>query len=77
MPNIFEQAAAALSCTDIERKQVLTAALHRDWQHGRLDSAPMAIAAEGGRPLKPELVPPDQLPRRLMNSAEGRAAMIH
>lgn len=30
-----------------------------------------------GRPKKPALVPPKQLQRRAMNTAEGRAALIH
>ena len=48
---------------------------------GELQSDParplIAHAAIPGRPAHPALVPPKQVQRRAMNTAEGRAALIH
>jgi uncharacterized ferritin-like protein (DUF455 family) len=77
MANVFEQAAAALACTDPDHKLTLTAALSADWLAGRLDAAVCHIAIEAGRPAKPELVPPAELPSRGAHVPEGRAALIH
>jgi uncharacterized ferritin-like protein (DUF455 family) len=77
MPNVYAQAAAALACPDPERKLALTSALREDWLAGRLDAESQTLAATAGRPDRPALVPPAQLPARAAHTPEGRAALIH
>ncbi|HEY0664823.1 MAG TPA: ferritin-like domain-containing protein [Gallionella sp.] len=52
-----------------------------DWSAGRiaLDMQSALAAAQGipGRPARPELVAPRLVKRRAMNTAEGRAVLIH
>lgn len=71
-------ALQALTLSDPQQKcqQVAwlwEAALHTDI-HATLSAPAQSIP---GRPDKPALVPPKQLQRRAMNTAEGRAALIH
>lgn len=77
MPNVYAQAAAALACSDPDRKLALTAALREDWLAGRLDNAPQTLVVTAGRPDRPTLVPPAQLSSRAAHTLEGRAALIH
>ena len=78
MHNVFEQAAAALSCADVEHKLMLTAALQQDWANGKLSSSsPLNLPLACGRPARPELVAPAQLPARGAHTPEGHAALIH
>jgi len=54
--------------------------LHADWQAGRIDLATAATRIpidQPGQPEKPELVPPQQVPRRRASTLPGRAALIH
>ena len=52
-----------------------------DWRAGRIGLAAAAALdaqpAIPGRPPRPELVAPQAVPRRAMNTAEGRAAAVH
>jgi uncharacterized ferritin-like protein (DUF455 family) len=77
MANVFEQVAAALACSDPNKKLALTAALATAWQAGVLDANARTLTVEVGRPARPELVPPAQLPSRGAHTREGRAALIH
>lgn len=77
MSNVYIQAAAALACPDPDAKLAMTAALAADWQAGRLDCTSCALMPVVGRPEKPMLVPPAQLPARGAHTLEGRAALIH
>jgi len=50
------------------------------WRSGALmsrDARPPRPIGEPGRPAKPELVHPRELPRRRLGSEEGRAALLH
>lgn len=61
-------------------KVALTQALWADWQQGRVDASEVtarAGIASPGRPQKPLLVSPMQVPRRRLGSRVGHAAMIH
>lgn len=63
--------AAKLSCVH---------ALQADWQAGRLDPSVETARIpvdRPGRPPKPELVPPQQVPRRRADTVPGRAALVH
>lgn len=77
---LFSASLEALTEPDTERKCLLAEALYRNWMKRQVHldegAAPIAIA-EPGRPARPELIPPLQVPRRKMTTPAGRAAMIH
>jgi uncharacterized ferritin-like protein (DUF455 family) len=55
-------------------------ALYADWQAGRLDAASGAARTpidQPGQPEKPELIPPQLVPRRRTDTLAGRAALVH
>lgn len=66
---------------DPQIKAASTIALKRSWDTGCLTLDPAARfssnAAIPGRPVQPTLVSPRELERRPMNTAAGRAALIH
>jgi uncharacterized ferritin-like protein (DUF455 family) len=74
---------AARSCLlecDLERKLALTDTTAVAWQAGMLALDGWSDAAdivEAGRPVRPELVHPNRLPRRRLGSEQGRLALIH
>lgn len=75
-----ESALACLLAADPDRKMQLTRETAEAWRKGRL-SAPSGgeprTLDEPGRPQRPELVHPRDLPRRTLAHDEGRAALIH
>ena len=78
--NLFVAAHACLICDDVAEKCRLVVAMFEDWQAGRLDADPaveLPDVTEAGRPPRPELVAPRDLPRRRLGSPGGLAAMIH
>lgn len=78
MESLFPRLANALAATDIESKLTLTRTLAEDWLQGRLDwrdHRPCELVC--GRPEKPELIPPKQVPQRSPATAEGRARLLH
>ena len=79
MQNVHRAALDCLENRDLEQKLALATALHADWRAGRLavgtDDFPRGDLA--GRPERPPLVAPSQLPRRGIGTAEGHAALIH
>jgi len=55
-------------------------ALQADWRAGRVDlatEAPRVPIDQPGRPEKPGLIPPQQVPRRRADTLPGRAALVH
>lgn len=55
-------------------------ALYATWLRNELkpeEGWPVEVIEEPGRPLRPELVPPLDVPRRKMTTPKGRAALIH
>jgi len=78
--NLHLAARAALAESDVESKLAAAAYLWSDWQMGHLvpvawtDPEPIV---EAGRPSRPELVPPQRVPRRELSHPEGHAALIH
>lgn len=80
MPDFYHRVEAAILATDAATKCKLTARLHRSWQEDcqidDLDSEILPID-DPGRPEKPELVDPRQLPRRSFASDSGRICMLH
>ncbi len=80
MENLFEAAARALLEPDVEAKleqvEALAGRLPPD-RHALEPRPGLPGTLEAGRPARPPLVPPGQVPRRRLGSAEGRAAMLH
>ena len=80
-PTLSERTRHCLLLADPDAKIAALNTLHADWQQGIVplpdstDSA-QTIAAPG-RPEKPQLVPPQQVPRRSAGTPEGHAALIH
>ena len=80
MENLF---AAAYRCIMINAPGEKVTATHRLVQHWRasqlaLDNKEPPVQIETpGRPDKPVLVHPRELPRRSFHTAEGRAALLH
>lgn len=78
--NLHAAARQALVECQVEAKLDATDRLWSAWQAGRLaiaawnDPAPVL---EAGRPARPQLVPPEDLPRRELGHPEGHAALIH
>lgn len=72
-------ALQALCEADLERKLALAAALQA--QAATLSIAPEASFTEPdalpGRPARPELIEPKRVPQRSVQTAEGRAGLIH
>ena len=78
--NIFAAAAECIAESDAAEKARLSRATAARWRAGELPltsaSAPGAITAPG-RPPRPLLVSPRELPRRGFHTLDGRAALIH
>lgn len=80
MTDLFERAGACLACADVDEKCRLVAALVADWRRGGLSAGaapPPPPIGEPGRPPRPRLVAPRDLPRRRAGSAQGQAALLH
>ncbi|MCL5060588.1 MAG: ferritin-like domain-containing protein [Candidatus Thermoplasmatota archaeon] len=72
--------AACLQTREPAAKVACAHALVADWQAGRLDVAADAARTpidRPGQPEKPELIPPQKVPRRRADTPPGRAALIH
>ena len=72
-------AIEALSEADLDLKVASVNALSRDWFQRRLSlrQGQVILPARPGRPQKPELLPPSQVPRRRIGTLKGRVALIH
>lgn len=80
MTQLFPEAKACLDQCDPQRKQDMTQALVAAWSRGELstlESGPPEYIGEAGRPPKPALVEPRQVPHRKLTTAAGRVALIH
>lgn len=80
MESLFDAAARCLAAGEIETKLHLTRQTAQAWRDGLLAlqsrSKPEPVE-EPGRPMKPELVAPVDVPKRRLNTKEGLAALIH
>jgi len=80
MSGFFASVEKCLCELDPQRKQELTIELVENWQNSEIDpkerelTVPVDIA---GRPSKPLLVAPRELPRRSIHNPEGCAALVH
>ena len=81
MATLFEAARACLDATDVDDKVALTQRYAEAFARGELavpaDAPPPDPIRMPGRPAKPTLVHPRDLPRRGLGSVPGRAAFIH
>jgi uncharacterized ferritin-like protein (DUF455 family) len=78
--NLHAAARAVLAETRSEEKLAAAERLRADWQAGRLESAPCPDnhpLTEAGRPDRPQLALPRDMPKRDLSRPEGHAALIH
>ncbi|WP_193313922.1 ferritin-like domain-containing protein [Xanthomonas sp. LMG 12462] len=79
--DLYQAARACLDAADPDEKVALTQRHAAAWRDGALAVPAAAPPPEPirmpGRPPRPLLVHPRELPRRGLGSAEGRAAFIH
>lgn len=79
--DLLRAAQQCLAATDPLHKVALTQAYAVQFRAGQLkaraDAAPPAPIRMPGRPSRPHLVHPRDLPKRGLGSVEGRAAFIH
>jgi uncharacterized ferritin-like protein (DUF455 family) len=78
--NLFAAAADCLRAREPEEKVRLSDQAAAAWRAGLLDrddGVAVEPFTEPGRPARPELVHPRELPKRPVQSAAGRAALIH
>lgn len=70
---------AALLASEPHAKVMLARKVARDWRLGRLASrCEVAMPDEPGRPARPELLPPNRMPKRGRGqSLKGRIALFH
>lgn len=78
--NLFKQALRCLLLESPQEKVVATMQLQKDWLEGKLKPTPLSEVvslSKPGRPVKPELVNPRDVPRRNLSSLKGRLTLVH
>jgi len=78
--SLLQRLAVCLQASEPSAKVACVHALHADWQAGKLDPSTEAARSpidRPGQPDKPELIPPQQVPRRRVDTLPGRAALVH
>ena len=80
-PTFVERTLHCLLLADPDAKIAALGALHADWQKGLVplpySTEPVQPLDVPGRPEKPPLVSPKDLPHRSVATREGHAALIH
>lgn len=77
---VFAEAVRCLALSDPGEKCAAVGVLAEAVAAGRWQrdpDAPVPDVNAPGRPARPELVPPGQVPRRRLGSKAGRAALVH
>ena len=82
MTELRQAALKILAMTDAQTKVGLVSQLFEDYQERRITLNSSEVLNQGGldlpgRPSKPELIPPLQVPKRRMDTVEGRASLLH
>ena len=78
--NLFEQALYCLLLDSPQEKVDATLLLQQKWLDGALEISPLLNIKSlpvPGRPDKPELVDPREVPRRNFSSLKGRLTLVH
>ncbi len=78
--SVYQAARQCLQADAVEQKLQLTLEYARRWREEGLamdDPMPPAAITRPGRPARPVLVDPAQVPRRGLGTVPGRAALIH
>ena len=78
--NLFAQALSCLLLDNPQEKVNATLALQKGYLAGELNRDPLSevtAIAVAGRPEKPELVDPRDVPRRNFSSLKGRLTLVH
>jgi len=78
--NLFEEVYCCLMETALDEKVQQLQMLQQHWTEGAFNFEPTKTlhkVPDAGRPDKPDLVPPKELPRRRLGSKEGHAALMH
>ena len=80
MNSLFDAVYAAITSAELEDKLRRTSLIIEQWRAGMLTlsggSEPVSIPIPG-RPQRPQLVAPRDLPRRSIHAPQGRAALLH
>jgi uncharacterized ferritin-like protein (DUF455 family) len=79
MPRTLAEAAVAILATpEASEKVRLTFAFAEDWRSGAIaEIGACAPPDRPARPPRPELLPPNRMPRRKYGGATGRIALLH
>ncbi|MFW6027653.1 MAG: ferritin-like domain-containing protein, partial [bacterium] len=81
LPALADCAAAIVACPDAARKAELARSAADAWRRGEIEisatGAPPVMPDRPGRPERPPLLPPRDVPRRPLSSPEGRIALLH
>jgi uncharacterized ferritin-like protein (DUF455 family) len=80
MDNLFYLAFQCLTETDLDKKISLSNDAVKILVAGNIKTNPCELNIDNvmpGRPNKPDLIKPKDVPKRSMNTTEGRAAMVH
>ena len=75
-----QRLAECLQASEPAAKVACVHALQADWLAGTTDPAIEAARKpidQPGQPQKPEMVPPQKVPRRRADTLPGRAALVH
>lgn len=78
--SLRDGAARAIASADLDVKTLLTQDVARRWHARKLSlRSPLDATApeRPGRPEKPELIPPQKVPRRALTTERGRIALLH
>ncbi len=78
--NLFEQALCCLLLDSPQEKVDATLLLQQKWLDGMLKPGPLLTVKSlpvPGRPDKPELVDPKEVPKRNFSSLKGRLSLVH
>lgn len=78
--SLRDGAVRAISAADLDIKTLLTQETARRWNERTLSlrsPLDMAVPDRPGRPEKPELIPPRQMPKRALTTDRGRIALLH
>ncbi|WP_203294535.1 ferritin-like domain-containing protein [Maricaulis parjimensis] len=76
--SLIQGALAVLATAEPRSKAAMARSLAAAWRTGDLPIGEAeTVPDRPSRPAQPELVPPGKVPRRRLNSASGRAALLH